>query len=310
MNSIYKNIQFESELCEDFKDDKLPTLDFKIWAEKGANEDIPEGMVLYSYFEKEMTSPYCIMERTAMAENSKIASLSQDLIRRMTNTSEMVPQEVRDEIVEKYVSKLTVSGYNKDQVRRIVEAGLKGYQTKLVKCAKNGTKLHRSAKSTLAGRQKKKLLEKITWFRNNMDKEDGSDSDKDNTRTIYKKNKTSVKKNSPDKKLEILTVLFVPRTPGGELAARLRSAENEISKITGDLVKIVESAGTKMKSQLHKSNPWAGSLCDRDDCLVCKNNGEKQGDCKRRNVVYKTTCRRCQEKGVAKSYYGESARTA
>ena len=31
-----------------------------------------------------------------------------------------------------------------------------------------------------------------------------------------------------------------------------------ISKLTGDRVKIVERSGTMMKAILHKSNPWAG----------------------------------------------------
>ena len=29
------------------------------------------------------------------------------------------------------------------------------------------------------------------------------------------------------------------------------------------------------------------SVCDRDDCLVCKHGGEKNGDCKRRNIITK-----------------------
>ena len=107
-----------------------------------------------------------------------------------------------------------------------------------------------------------------------------------------------------------ITVLFVPRTVGGELARKLRQAEEEIEKITGDRIKIVERAGTMLKRILHKSNPWAGGPCGRVDCLVCKHE-KGGGNCKRRNVTYKTECQTCREKsGKERIYVGETARTA
>ena len=54
----------------------------------------------------------------------------------------------------------------------------------------------------------------------------------------------------------------------GELARKLRLAEEAIEKITGHRIKIVEKAGTMLKRVLHKSNPWAGGPCGRPDCLV------------------------------------------
>ena len=107
-----------------------------------------------------------------------------------------------------------------------------------------------------------------------------------------------------------VTVMFVPRTPGGELISRLREAEMEISKVVGDRIKFAERSGRKMKGIFHKANSLAGENCGRKDCLVCQYGEEGNGDCRWRSVCYKTTCLACLEKGRKVEYYGESSRTA
>ena len=74
----------------------------------------------FSFFEKKMKSPYCVMKTSAMPASSKISILSQDLVRRMQNCSESVPQAERDEVVNLYIDRLAVSGYNKEQIKEIV----------------------------------------------------------------------------------------------------------------------------------------------------------------------------------------------
>ena len=117
MNSVFKNITFTAETEEDFGDERLPTLDFSMFIERGEAKpgDDPEkiewrkknkGRLLYSFFEKEMTSKYCIMERSALSENMKTASLSQEVICRMLNVSEEIPQNERNEVLEKFISKI------------------------------------------------------------------------------------------------------------------------------------------------------------------------------------------------------------
>ena len=55
---------------------------------------------------------------------------------------------------------------------------------------------------------------------------------------------------------ELVTVLFVPGTPGGQLATQLKEAEKVLSGLTNERVRIVERGGTTVKSLLVKSNPW------------------------------------------------------
>ena len=105
MNSVFTNIQFETELAEDFATQKLPTLDFEMWFQEGGNyEGRPK--ILYQFFEKPMNTPFCIMRESAMPEGGKIASLSQEVVRRMQNTSEMLDQEERDKILNNFIKKV------------------------------------------------------------------------------------------------------------------------------------------------------------------------------------------------------------
>ena len=108
----------------------------------------------------------------------------------------------------------------------------------------------------------------------------------------------------------ITTVLFIEQTRGGELLRRLREAEEWLSKLTGWRVKIVEKGGTTIKQQLVRSNPWAKSRCEREDCMAC-NKGDSEQDCYRRNILYENTCMLClkKEQPAERVYVGESSRT-
>ena len=194
------------------------------------------------------------------------------------------------------------SGYNRCQVKEITESGLVGYERKLDKARKEGREIHREASDTIRTRQKKKLLAKTTWYKKKEKNE------KNENRKGRMKGDTRQQCNTTP----VVSVLFVPKTEGGELARRLRKEEEIISKITGDKIKIQERSGTMLKRILHKSNPWAKEPCEKPDCLVCMGGEENAGECKRRNVVYRTCCLKCKEKGEGNEryYFGESSRTA
>ena len=202
-----------------------------------------------------MKTPYCIMEQSAMAIKSKITTLSQDLIRRMLNTGDSISQCERDKVVEQFITRLKVSGYSDKQVREIIESGLKGYESKKERAEKDDRPLYRAARSSLASRHKKKLLGKTNWYKEKkMDQKGGrvkQDDGGGNHGQASKKNERKDQLEGREKEArktqpKVVSVLFVPRTDNGELAARLRKAEEEISVITGDRLKIVERAGKNM----------------------------------------------------------------
>ena len=313
MNSIFKEIQFTTEIEEDYKDNRIPTLDFTMWNEKGEEREgeTPErrkerqkqkGKILYSFYEKEMGTQFCILETSAMSYNSKRSSLAQEVVRRMLNTSEMVSQEERDTIVEKFILKLKRSGYSESQRKEIVLAGLKGYETKKKRAEVEQKDLHRDGAATAITRMKKKLLAKTTWYKAKQE------NNKENKNNMKGDKKFREKTKEKDDNKPATAVLFVPRTPEGELATRLREAERELQKFCKSKIRIVEETGDTAKSLVHKANQWAGEDCLREDCLICRS-GEHQGDCRRRNIVYQTSCNECKEKGRDTLYLGESART-
>ena len=100
-----------------------------------------------------------------MAENPKIQSLSNDLIRRLLNTSRELPESYRSEVVNNYCVKLLTSGYGYDQTRRILMSGAKGYLAKVKRRTMDGggyTELQRRAAQEDGGRN---CLGKSNWFR-------------------------------------------------------------------------------------------------------------------------------------------------
>ena len=61
MNDINSDLVFTTELPEDFDDDKLPTLDFKMWLENDME-------IHHTFYEAPMMTQMMIPRRSAMAE--------------------------------------------------------------------------------------------------------------------------------------------------------------------------------------------------------------------------------------------------
>ena len=318
MNSIYRNIVVTTEIPENFGDKKLPVLDFKCWVEarttnqpENMKQEEPRQRLLYTFFSKEMSSKYAIMRTSALPENMKVKSLSNDLIRQMKNVSELIGQDERNKVVDTYSIKLHRSGYKREAIKKMMLAGLSGYE-KIRQLEKDGkTRIHRSAKSSLSNRYRKKLLGKSTWFQDKKDKKK-LQGKKTPNKSSQKPREKSSSKNESSKEHEATattTVLFVPQTPFGNLAYKLREAEVELFKLCGTKVKIVERAGTSLKSLLSRPNPWGNIACSREKCLTCKTE-KNEGFCTKRSLTYETRCLSCAGAGREKLYIGETARSS
>jgi hypothetical protein len=61
---------------------------------------------------------------TAMAENTKIQCLANDLVRRMLTTSELEEDKTRNAVVDQYAQMMVNSGYGLEQVRKVLINGL------------------------------------------------------------------------------------------------------------------------------------------------------------------------------------------
>ena len=140
----------------------LPTLDLQIWVR-------PDNKVLFKYFEKTMTPITVLHARSAIPESTRRATLNQELIRRLTNTSELVEEEERVEIVDAYARKLINSEYSLKMTREFLVGGLKGYE-RLLSLSRDKSNprwkpLHMSASWNGKNRRIAKQLAKTNWYK-------------------------------------------------------------------------------------------------------------------------------------------------
>ena len=321
MNSINGDIQVTVEIPEESNSETLPVLDIQCWVEKKKeNSSIskngkPTQKLLYNFYKKPMASHLCLMKRSAMPENTRHHSLANEMVRMMKNVTEMASQDMRNAVVDSYTARLKSSGYEEAAIKTIIIAGLKNYERIRMKAEKGKGSINRSGKSNLSNRYKKKLVDKSTWF---IDK--NKEVDKDDRQTLGEEKKVgeskskkplSRTKRKPPQSggpIPTLTVFFVPKTKNGELASRLRQAEEDLSKLSKHRVKIVEKAGRSLKSILVRSDLRPEDSCGREKCLACEEE-KGRGRCKQRSVTYQTSCRACQEAGNKSVYIGESARS-
>ena len=127
MNSIFSFIKFTKEVQTDFKDQYLPTLDTAIRL-------TDQGLIEYRFYQKEMSSKFCVRKDAALGEQLKRSVMSAEVIRRLMNTRESPEQEMkRLEILEEFSDKMRRSGYDEDDVKDAITAGVTGYERKLMR---------------------------------------------------------------------------------------------------------------------------------------------------------------------------------
>ena len=300
-------LHFTVESGADYGDGWLPTLDTSLVVSNN-------NMVNYRYFEKPTTTNTTLRSTTAMEENSKMQCLANDLVRRLLNTKAELPSSVREEVVDKYGMKILTSGYSKEQTKLILMNGMKGYMTKVKLRRKSGSRrVHRTAVESSQGRIRKKLLTKSTWYRGRR----GSEKPAPKTGGGMKRN--------TDRKgavqLKTRAVLFLEQTPRGELAGKMREQLARLEPTLGFKIKVVERTGRSIQSMFSQTNLWGDTLCGREPCVTCYQEGEDKPDCTRVGVVYESICTKCnpsalkkgelrsQESAAPSLYVGESSRS-
>lgn len=196
-------------------------------------------------------------------------------------------EELKVEFLSEFAWRMKESGYSEKFRQEVIECGVKGYEKQVERDARGECPLHRPKGYKSKERRQKKDMLRSVWYRPND------------------------------------TVLFCPPTPEGKLAKQLR----KVAKETGDKmlmkIKVVERAGTSMKTLLPglKETECGNS---KEQCFIHKNGGK--GNCRIEGVVYKSECITCMHKGpssippekagqikkqpgVTSVYIGESSRS-
>ena len=259
--------------------------------------------LMYSFFEKPTASPYVTMENSAWSWANKHSSLAQDMVRRMSNMTEKLDQDTRDRVVDQFSDKLRTSGYNTIQIKQIIISGLKGYERRRRREMEGGTPIHRMKYTMQKGRDLRKLVEKKNWYRRKADpystQESGAGGGGRGTGQPH----------TQDTETTPAAVMFVPRTPEGELISQLRRVESKLREVTNKPLRLVEEAGVKMLEVLCKGDPWDAVHCQRENCTTCRPDWGKVGTCRVKNVVYEDICLTCKDNNKSSRYIGESHRT-
>ena len=203
---------------------------------------------------------------------TKRANLSQEVIRCLLNTSQVINHKVKEDIIRDFITKLKTSGYIRTQIREILRSVVVGFITKL----EPRRYRHRRGKETEPGRRLKKLTDKSSWFR----LRDTRDSHRLTRQTDTKGNRVGQKHTSQKRPS---TVLFVERTNEGALVTSIKAKEKELNIINMKKVKIVEKNSQQVQQMVTDPDPWGTKLCGRLDCLPCA--GVEEGKI---NVVYKS----------------------
>ena len=161
MNSICDWLELTMENEEMFNG-VLPTLDLELWVTQ-------ENRIMFSFFEKSMTAQMVLHKRSAIPEGVRRATLNQEMVRRMINTSEGVSIEKRIGIVDDYAQKLINSEYNIDETRNVIIAGLRGYERllslSLDRKNPRWKPLHMAGSWNSRNRRMAKLRAKDNWFK-------------------------------------------------------------------------------------------------------------------------------------------------
>ena len=311
MNSINPDLRFTAELSEDFEDGRLPTLDFSLWLEK-------DQTLCHTYFEKSMRTQMVLPKRSAMGQRQKSAINSNDANRRISNIDDRLGVEEKIRVLDHYTAQLKNSGYTGSESKEIVQNGVLGWKRRKERREAAGQGFYRSAESTLQLRSKRRLLGRETWFKKPVGgaeqkqqlggqrgsqqmKSAGGERGRQQMKSAggekRKREEEDQQGGVRKKQNTVKSVLFCPYTRRGELASKLREGEEQMEKLTGYRLKVVEQPGEKLLDLLQTSNPWRGQDCGRQGCWLCKTkvmtNQNLKQDCFKRSLLYETWCETC-----------------
>ena len=265
-NNIMDCIKMEADMPSRNADKKMPILEMKVWMEE-------DGTLVYQHYEKQVSSKTVMHAQSAHSAGCKKSVHTQEILRRLLNsshrlqwTSEVAP------VITDYLARMKMAGYKENYRKDVLKHALSIYDKKC-EDHKNGTRpIYRPKNWKKDERRRNKESKRYEW----------------STKGGY------------------IAPIFVPSSPGGELAKEMRRvAQAEATKEIR--FKIVEMGGRTLKSELQRSNPTATPGCTEEDCLGCSEGRGRGGKCHRNNVNYIIECQLCPD-GNKAAYIGETAR--
>ena len=261
-NDIMPCIKVEADWPTKNQDKRLPILDMKVWTDES-------GQVLYSHYEKPMSRKSVINAKSAHPGSCKKNVHIQEILRRMMNCTRRIDwKQETAPCVSDYMLRMKEAGYDEKYRKRVLLAAISIYDKK-VEDDKRGVR---------------PLFRPKSWQKEERKKE-----------KAYKKKEWATKKGH-------IAPIFIPATPGGELAREMRKIADREAKHEIHF-NVLEIGGRTLRSEIQRSNPTATPGCNKSDCLGCEESRGKGGKCHKNNVNYQINCQKCD-----KVYIGETSK--
>ena len=245
-NSIHHSIIVKADCPARHPDKKLPILDLKSWLD----EKDEKRIVLYEFYQKDVSSKATINARSTLPWKSKHTILVQQTLRILRNCSRNLQWDITASHLTKMSMRMQYSGFDKTFRYNVISTAIAAFSTILEKAKKEGVPVYRPKNWKWEERRELKESRKKNWY----------------------------------KKGGYRSVIFVPATEGSELTKRFR----EVVSASGMEIKIVEKSGKTLEEVLRTSDPRKERRCRRGDCPVCSTDGK--GNCKALNINYQMTC--------------------
>jgi hypothetical protein len=238
---------------------------------------IEGGKVLYEFYRKPMANPLVMLKCSAMPAKVKRTTLTQEAVRILKNTSPALPWATAAGHLSDLSARMFASGYDEQFRYQVLKAGVDGYD-KMVKVEEEGGRpVNRPRSWEQDRRQRDKHHKGQNWYRSGGHH----------------------------------VPLFVPHTPGSELARRMRAKEEENNQGRTIRFLICEVGGERVHHQLWRPNPWPRRRCGRPDCFPCMREGG--GNCYTQGVTYTLNCVDCSLANGGRevaAYKGETGKNA
>ena len=182
-SSMIKCLNFTHDAPEANENGRMPVLDTEMWLGKepkipGIPKDMLQEMdaleekkgspcrvVLYNFYKKTISNKIPNLESSASPIGQKMATVSQEITRRLKNTSLDLHQDEVENNLKNYMDELIAGGFGEEFRRQALDAATKGFLKFWCSQCRGEGRINRPEAASRSLRRWKKLCGKTNWFK-------------------------------------------------------------------------------------------------------------------------------------------------
>ena len=270
-NTLSPSIRLTMDCPSNQNDGWMPLLDIKARVDE-------RGKIIHKFYKKNISSKYCILERSAHSKKIKRETLIQEGVRRLKNCFVDTEWSLKAFILSEWSAVMKRSGYKEGYRFQMIKAAVQIYEKKIEDNRSSLIPMYRHEDWEREERDKAKDDKKEHWFRS-KNRVDGV--------TIYE------------------APLILDPTFDGAMKNEIANTCKRFSVDSNLKVLVTERGGLKVSRDVRPDPLW-DSGCGRLECECCES-GDK-GKCEKRSTGYEYNCQTCLKEGVTAVYYGETSK--